>query len=266
MSGLVAERRTNNKTNQIQVTATFYPLGEFAKQIGGNFVEVTTLTPPGVEPHDFEPTPQDLEKVYKSKVFIYNGAGFEPWVNRILPDLKTNGVIAVNASTGIDIKNNDPHVWLDPILAKIEMGNISQGLMNFIPTNAQKPLIQLDELNKEFEAGLKNCQIRQFVTSHQAFRYLAARYNLEEKEISGLTPDEEPSPKKMAELSSFIKDNKIKYIFFEKLVSPKLADTLAKETGSKTLVLDPIEGFDGKDYISVQRQNLLNLRQALICN
>lgn len=280
------ELRVQN--DKIQVAASFYPLSEFAKAVGGDKINVMNLTPAGSEPHDFDPSPRDLASLQNSKVFIYNGAGFEPWVERILPDIQKSGVFVVDSTSGVDLlaaseeeeKDSlyDPHVWLDPVLAMAQVDNIYTGLIKADPENKdyyEKNIsdykARLEELDREFESGLANCQSRDVVVSHNAYAYLAKRYNFNIVPISGLSPDEEPSPQKMADIVKFAKVNNVNYIFFETLVSPRLSETIAKEIGAETLVLNPIEGLteeeivQGLDYISVSMQNLNNLRLALNC-
>jgi zinc transport system substrate-binding protein len=278
----VSQRSALNTTGKIQVTTSFYPLAEFTQHVGGNDVDVYNLTPPGAEPHDFEPTPQDLVKIQNSKLLIYNGAGLDLWVNKLSDDTKKN-LILVNASKTILLlsssgNSQDPHVWLDPLLAKQQVGNIKAALVEVDPDNsnyyelsAKSYSDQLDLLDAEFRKGLANCQSRDIVTSHNAFQYLGKRYNLNILSISGLSPDEEPSPKKLAEVTQFVKKNKVKYIFFETLVSPKLSQTITQETGAQAITFNPLEGLTteelahGKNYISVQRDNLTALRTALNC-
>ena len=133
-------------------------------------------------------------------------------------------------------------------------------------------MAQLDQLDRDFQAGLHSCTTRTLITSHDAFGYLARRYNLHIVSIAGISPDEEPSAAKLAELSKLIRDQQLHYIFFESLVSPRLADTIATETGARTLVFDPIEGLtneaqkQGKNYLAIQRENLHNLQTALACH
>ena len=287
--------------SKIQVTASFFPMAEFAKQIGGDKVKVINLTPAGVEPHDFEPTPQDIVTIQKSQLFIYNGAGFEAWVKKVLPDLKDSQTVIVDSSKGVDLLSGlkdadeykyearnkgghstkllyDPHIWLNPVLAQQQVDNILAGLIKADPKN--KPYFEanaaaykqkLSDLDQEFKAGLTNCQNRTVITSHNAFGYLAKRYNLDVLPISGLSPDEEPSPKRLAEIADFSKANNIKYIFFETLVSPRLSQTIASEVGAQTLVFNPLEGLTdkeiaaGEDYLSIQKENLVNLKIAMNC-
>jgi len=288
--GLIATLALNKHqttSTKLAITGSFYPLYEFAKNVGGDKVTVTDVTPAGSEPHDYEPTPQQLAEVQKSAVFIYNGATLEPWVEKFLAGYK--GTV-IKASAGIDLKQgqdeegnsspaiHDPHFWLDPILAQKIVDNIESGLAKADPADktyfadhAAAYKSELALLDKDFTNGLAVCQSRSIITSHAAFGYLAMRYNINVASIAGVSPDEEPSAAKLAELTRLIREKNIKYVFFESLVSPRLADTLANETGAKTAVFDPIEGISdedqkqGKDYLSVQRENLAALRTALSC-
>lgn len=278
-----ASIKDNNKTT---VAASFYPMAEFARQVGGEKVSVTTLTGPGVEPHDYDPRPQDISRLYRSDMFVYNGAGLEHWADRIKDEATRHGVEVVRASDGIELLPStsdasspaDPHIWLDPVRAQQQVRHIADGLRQVDPDNAayyqaraQDYIAKLHALDAAFRSGLTECATRDLVTSHQAFGYVAKRYNLNLTSISGLSPDNEPSPQKLAEVAQFVKDNHVRYIFFETLVSPKLADTIARETGAKTLVFNPIEGLtdkemqQGKNYLSLQEENLQNLRLALNC-
>ncbi|HUC89244.1 MAG TPA: zinc ABC transporter substrate-binding protein [Patescibacteria group bacterium] len=273
---MISQNNTSIKDNgKLKVAASYYPLYDFAKNIGGNKISVINMTPPGAEPHDFEPSPKALADASKSAVFIYNGGNLEPWTKGYLQDYKHT---AIKASTGIALQAQDPHFWLDPVLAKQVVINIRDGLIKADPANsvyytynAADYIVKLAQLDQDYRNGLATCQTRTIITSHQAFSYLAKRYNLDVMAIAGISTDEEPSAAKLAELSQAVRADNIKYIFFESLASPKLADTIAKETGAKTLVFDPIEGLtneaqkQGQDYISVQRQNLANLRTALAC-
>ncbi|MCL4473276.1 MAG: metal ABC transporter substrate-binding protein [Actinobacteria bacterium] len=284
---------TPSAADKVRVTASFYPMAEFARQVGGDKVEVSTLISPGVEPHDYDPTPQDIAGVHKSRLFIYNGAGLEPWADKIGGELAAGGVVVVNASDGLDLLTKDggedggspggnatfdPHVWLDPVMAGREVDNIKAGLIEADPqnqdyyeNNANAYKQQLAGLDGAFRGGLADCGRRDIVTSHQAFKYLAARYGLDVMSISGLSPDEEPSPQKLAEVAQFARDHNVHYIFFETLTSPKLSETIASEVGAQTLVFNPLEGLtkeqisQGMDYLSVQRDNIASLRTALEC-
>ncbi len=283
-----ANTTTNTKNSKVSVTASFYPLYNFAQEVGGNKVQVTNITPAGAEPHDYEPSPRQLINAQASQVFIYDGGTIEPWISKFLPDYHH---IVVKASNGIDLQTGqnengaasaniqDPHFWLDPVLAQQIVSNTKNGLIKAKPSDrkyfeahAKAYNSQLAKLDKEYLTGLSNCKIHTIITSHAAFGYLAKRYNFKALPIAGISPDQEPSPAKLAQLSRLVKSKKIKYIFFETLTSPRLADTIAKETGAQTIVFDPIEGLSeaaqkqGQDYLSVQRENLANLETALSCH
>lgn len=279
--------RKNNHaatTDSVSVSASFYPLYDFARNVGGSHVAVTNITPAGAEPHDYEPSAQDLVRAQKSDVFIYNGGHMEPWTDKFVKEYQQ---VAVKASNDITLHTatldgesdvKDPHFWLDPVLAQQIVRNIRDGLIKADPThaadytkNAAAYITKLQALDHQFTTGLQSCQLHTIITSHEAFGYVAARYHFTAQAIAGLSPDSEPSAAKMAELTQLARQQNIHYIFFESLVSPRLADTIAQEVGAKTLVFDPLEGLtdeaqkQGQNYLSVQQQNLAALRTALAC-
>lgn len=286
---LVRWQQSSIKTssaNKLIITTSFYPLYFFTSQIGGDQVEIINITPAGAEPHDYEPTPQDLTRIENSQLLVLNGRGLEIWGNKAKENLKDKPITIVEVEA--DLMNQeideesktvqDPHVWLAPPLAKKEAQKIAEALIkvdsthkNTYTENTSKLMIQLDELDTKYKQGLTNCQQKDFVTSHAAFGYLAKTYSLNQVSISGLSPDEEPSPQKLAEVAEFAKAHQISYIFFESLVSPKFSQTIAKEVGAKTLVLNPLEGLTpeeinaGATYFTVMKENLVNLRTALQC-
>ena len=269
----------------LRVVATIYPLKYFAAQVGGEQAQVTGLVPGGVEPHDWEPAPRDLATVEKAGVFIFNGAGFEPWVDRMLDTLKPERTIVVNATEGLSLlasgetaSGRDPHVWLDPLRAQQQASIIRDALVRADPkhedlyrANAQKLAQRLDELHRHLEAGLSQCQRRDIIVAHDAFRYLGDRYNVRVHPIAGVSPDVEPSPSQLAALVKEARAQGATYIFFETLVNPALARTIAQEVGAETLVLNPLEGLTkeqaaaGEDYFTIMEQNLKNLQKALGC-
>lgn len=278
------------ESGKLKVAATIYPVYEFVKQVGGDKVEVFMLVPPGAEPHDWEPTAKDLIKVKSAKVLIYQGGGLEP-VEKLLAKDVLGDTVAVEAGKGLihrpeehakeeqhehGHEHADTHVWLDPQLAQQEVDTIAAALVavdtanaDYYKKNAAAYKQQLKELNEEYTKTLSAVSRKEIVTSHEAFGYLAKRYGLEQVGIMGLSPDAEPTPEKMAEVAKFCKEHQVKYIFFETLASPKLSQTLAKETGAGLLVLNPIENLteeevkQGKNYISLMKENLANLEKAL---
>lgn len=281
------------ETNQaIGVTTTFYPLAEFARAVGSDLVQVTALTPPGAEPHEYEPTAQDLIKIRNSQLFIINGSGLDAWGEKIAPDVVSHGTTVINMADDVqrmESQNNeevasaqknqwDPHYWLNPIIASQEVDAIAGALAHIDPTNkniylanAKKYNDELSQLDQDYQTGLKNCASRTVVTTHAAFGYLAKQYNLQTIAVAGLSPNAEPTPQHLVAISQTMKNQNIQYIFFETLASPRLAQIIAQETGAQTLVFNPIEGLtkeeqaQGKNYLAIMRDNLHNLRIALSC-
>src|SRR5581483_10664212 len=265
----------NEPSNKIdgkpRVTTSVYPMYFLTSRITGGKIDVINITPAGAEPHDYQLTPSDIIKIRTSKLLVLNGS-IEPWSGKIIDDLKNKNVQII--AVGEDyIKNGDPHVWLSPRLAKFEAQKIASAIEQIDPANRvfyeenlQKLESELDNLDQSYRRDLRVCATRRFVTSHQAFTYLANEYGLQQISIEGLSPDEEPSLSKIAELANLIRKDKIKYVFFESLVSPKLAQTLANEAQAETLVLDPIEGIKdedlrrGIDYLTLMNNKLQNLR------
>ncbi len=283
---LISSKGSINEKSKLRVTASFYPLYYFATQIAGDKAEVINIVPAGVEPHDYEPTARDIARIESSDLLILNGGNLEAWGDKIKNEL--NGQHTIIVIAGEDMVDRqllkegrtieDPHVWLSPHLAKKEVEKIVQGFIqadpanaSFYQSNAQSLKNKLDALDKEYREGLYSCVSRDIVTSHAAFGYLAHQYHLNQIAIAGVSPDEEPNTRKLAEISDLVKARGIKVIFFESLISPKLSETIASETGAKTLVLDPIEGISkndlkaGKNYFTQMEANLRNLRIALQC-
>lgn len=258
------------------VAVSFYPLYDFTKNIGKERVNLTVIIPFSVEPHDWEPSPRDVLKIMNADLFIYNSAGLDNWAERLIKDAKNKGLITINMYKSIGAKGEDPHIWLDPVLVKAQLKVIKDALIkidpknkSFYETNYKIYLRKIEELDREIKTTLVRCKKKIFVTSHNAFSRFAERYGLKQIPITGLTPESEPNPKDLVEIVEIVKRYKIKYIFTEPLISPKIAQSISKETGTKILVLDPIEGLSesdikaGKDYISKMRENLENLKIAL---
>ena len=259
---------------------SFYTMYDFAQKIGGEKVEITNMVPSGTEPHDWEPSAIDIRNMEDADVFIYNGAGMEHWAEDILKSLDNSELVTVEASEGVELiregKENDPHVWLDPENAKIEMEHIKDAFIEADKDNAEyynenyeTYSSQLDGLNQEFEEALSQATNKDIIVAHKAFGYLCKAYGLNQIAIEGLMPDSEPDPARMEEIIQLAKKKKINTIFFEELVSPKVANTIAKEIGAKTEVLNPLEGLSeeqmdaGEDYFSVMRTNLKQIKKAL---
>jgi zinc transport system substrate-binding protein len=275
---------------KIQVVSTFYPLGEFARQVGGDDASVSVIVPAGVEPHEYEPTPQDIASIYTADVLIANGAGIDAWATKIRPDLESKGVrvIVMSQVLGFDEDMSsaeygenegvDPHFWLDPTLAEKEVANIKDVFISIdiknqgvYTENAMAYADKLRDLDRSYREGTAGCKNATIMTSHNALHYLAERYGFEALSIVGFSPESEPSTRQLADLAMLARQKNIRYIFFETLVSPRLAQVLADEIGAKTLVFNPLEGLTDdevnqkKNYISVMYENLNNLKLAMDC-
>lgn len=266
--------------NQISVVASFYPLEYFAEEIGGEKVNVLNLTPAGAEPHDYEPTTTDIGRINESNLLLVNGAGFETWTQKFTDKNMLSVADAIHtASISINGKSvKDPHVWLDPVMAQEIVKKITDSLVSLSPKNEQyfrdrslTLLTRLQSLHEEYKQQLAQCSTHTVVTSHAAFGYLSQEYGFTQISLTGLTPDEEPTPQRIAEVASLVRENNVQYVFFESLVSPRLAQTIAQETGAQILPFNPIEGLtpqqaqNGDTYFSLAEQNLMNLRTALSC-
>lgn len=287
-------QRDHQSPQAAEVVASFYPLAEFSSQVIGED-QVMSIVPMGVEPHDYEPTAQDIIRVSNAKLLVYNGNGFEPWIEDFLATEEGGSLKALNVSQYIDSLEHhddrhdedehehgpnelDPHFWLDPLNAIKIINSIAAELKIIYPEksaqideNLAKYVSELSALHSEYQLGLSSCGQDTIIVSHNAFSYLANRYDFEIISIAGISPESEPSAQKLAEISRIANQKEIRYIFFETLVSPKLSDTIATEIGAETLVLNPLENLtkqeqlQGEDYLSIMRKNLFNLRIALEC-
>jgi len=279
-------KKENSESKKIKIAVTIYPLEYLVSSIGGDRVNVDTIVPAGVEPHDFEPTARDLSRVMESDVLVVVGGKFDSWINGLIPDMQKKGIELIDATDILSASGSvlekdgqiDPHVWLSPSNMKQIAQKIDSVLMTRDPVGRDQYEIRFDRLQNDlnlldqaYRSGLEDCQRRQFITSHAAFSYLAKDYGLEQLPIAGLEPEAEPTSRQLAELAKQAKEGGINYIFFEEMVSPKLAETLANEVGAATLVLNPLESLSprdksvGNNYYSEMINNLSNLRLALEC-
>lgn len=319
--------------DKVNVITTFYPIYEFAKEIGGEDANVMNLLPTGVEPHDWTPKSQDILSTSKAQLFLYNGAGLEGWVPSFLKGLnKDSEVKPIEVSQGIELIDSegddghnhgaaadehaheheheadghahedeheheadghaheddhaddghnhshhvDPHTWVSPKSALIMAENIKNSLVEVDPAHQEgyeqrfealkEKLIKLDE---DFQTALSGLPKKDIVVSHQAFGYLARDYGLTQHSIMGLSPDAEPRAQDIVNLANIVREKEIRYVFFEELVSDKIAKMLASEAGVDTLVLNPVEGLtkeqaeSGENYFTLMEKNLQNLKKAL---
>lgn len=274
------------------VMAAFYPLQWISQQVGGADVSVTGLTKPGTEPHDLELTARQVADIQDSTLVVYI-KGVQPAVDEAVDghasDSAFDAATAISTlpATGADEGHGeqghgddhadvsyDPHIWLDPSRFATVATRLGDQLAKADPAHAAAykqraatTAAALTTLDGEYRKGLATCTGRAIVTSHAAFGYLANRYGLEQISVSGIDPETEPSPTRLAEVANVAKQKNVTTIFTEELVSPKVAEILAKEVGAKTAVLNPIESAPGDgDYLSAARRNLETLRTALGCS
>jgi zinc transport system substrate-binding protein len=256
------------------VVAAFYPLAFVAEELGGVRIDVENLTPPGSEPHDIELTPGDVARIQRADVVLYLSHGFQPAVEQAVAGARGKRIDALagtvlRRSVGDESDKADPHVWLDPVLFARLVRRIGSTLG--YSSRASALFRRLLALDGEYRSGLARCARRDFVTSHAAFGYLAARYHLHQIAITGIDPESEPSPSRLSLLIDLVRRERVTTVFFERLVSPRLAQTVARDAHARAAVLDPIEGLtpaeqeQGDDYFSLMRQNLRQLRRALGC-
>lgn len=270
----------------LSVVAAFYPVQEAAERIGGSLVDVINLTPPGVEPHDLELSPDQVEAIATADVVLYLGGGFQPAIEDalgdaegitidLLEDMPTVGP-PEGSDDGLAV---DPHLWLDPVLYGEMVETVRAALAGAVPgdastfrTNEHAFTREISQLADEYATGLADCERSVIVTNHAAFGYLATEYGLTQEAITGSAPDAEPSAQRLAELEQLVEQEGVTTIFTEDLVSPKVAETLADEAGVRTAVLHTVEGLTeeeaaaGDDYGSQMRENLDVLREALDCS
>jgi len=271
------------KTNEskLQVISSFYPLHEFSQRVGQEKVESKLLVPVGIEPHDWEPTIKDVQQMQKSDLIIINGIGFEKWVDK-LNEMNYQGVI-VDTSIGITknlnkessnheniVGTNDPHIWLNPVFAKIQVKNIANAFSNSDPENqqyyqenAKNYIHELDLLDLKIRNELSSCN-HDFISFHNAFSYFADEYNLTQHTIiPSYAPHVEPTAKTLENVINKARELNLKVIFTEETADPKTSQVIANEIGGKVLVLSPLEIGDNETYISKMNKNLNNLKEAL---
>lgn len=273
--------KKENDSGKVKVLASFFPMYDFAQKIGGDQAEVINMVPAGTEPHDWEPSTTDIQNLEEADLFVYSGGGMEHWAEDVLASLENDDLVVVEASAPVEkLKINgkaiDPHVWLDPMNAKQELEAIKEGFVMADPEhkvyyeeNYETYANRLDELDQKFEETLSACSKKEIVVYHEAFGYLCDAYGLKQVGITGISPEEEPSPKQMEKVIDFILKNDVSTVFFEELESSKVADIIAEETGAQAAVLSPIEGpgkkekANGEDYFSAMEKNLEALKKAL---
>lgn len=249
--------------NDRTVVASFYPLAFAARQIGDPGIDVRNLTPPGVEPHDLELSGSDIRAIAGADLVLYLGEDFQPAIEDAIVSTSAHAVDL------LDGHGVDPHVWLDPVRYAAIAARIGEELDR--RPEAERFAVKVRALDREFRRGLAQCERREIVTSHSAFGHLAERYGLKQVAITGISPEAEPTPRELESVVRQVREVNATTVFFETLISPRLAETVAREVGATTAVLDPLEGLTEEEiaadenYFSVMRENLAALRKALEC-
>lgn len=276
---------------KLKVITTLFPLYDFAKTIGGQKAEVVLLLPPGVEPHSFEPKPGDILKIHEADLFIYTGKFMEPWVEDILKGIQRQSLLVVDSSKGVALIETtrerhgrksgvDPHIWLDFSNAQIMVDNILDGIVKKDPANtafyqksAEEYKTKLRELDKRFKDLFATCKKNVFIHGgHFTFAYFAERNHLKYlSAYKGFSPDAEPTPRNMVELSKKLKQYGVTHVYYEELITPRIAETIAQETGATLLMLHAAHNIAREDlekgvtFLSLMERNMQNLRIGLQC-
>ncbi len=295
-SGEAADLKPPAKA-KIPVTASILPLGDFCQRIGGEQVEVQVLVPPGASPHVFEPSPTAVAQAMKAKVFVYIGAGLDPWAERLVKAQKSHRQAVVEAVSGIPLirevnepkneaqaakepgdaghhhhEGGNPHVWLDPVLAQDICRRIAQALIQVDPAhkkayqeNLERYLSQLEELDQDIRKRVAGFRQKEYVCFHPAYTYFSRRYGLKEVGVIEAAPGREPSPGHLQRIIAAIKGYGVQAVFAEPQLNPRVAEVIAREAGVKVLLLDPLGGRPpyGSDYLKLMRHNVAVLAQAL---
>ncbi len=276
---LNGQKEFQNK-DKLAIVTTIYPMYDFATNIAGDKADIINLVPAGTEPHDFELSTGDMKLLEKADLFIYNGAGMENFVDKMLSAVSNKNLVVVEAAVDVDTiesdQRTDPHTWLSIQNAIVEAETIKDALVGLDSQNAdyyEENYVfykeKLEELATTYEKELTNLSNETIVVAHQAFGYLCAEYGLKQEAVEGLNAESEPDSARMKEIIDFCKEKDIKVIFFEELVSPKVAQTIADEVGVATDILNPIEGLTAEqeeanmDYIGLMKENLEALKRAL---
>lgn len=279
-SGHSLEFPDTMKNQKIVALVSFFPLYDFTKEIGKDRVDVSLIIPAGVEPHDWEPSIQDIQQIQQADIIIVNGVGFENWLKSI--EKLNLELDIIDSSIGVNIIKDivddqesplgDPHIWLNPNLAKIQVKNIANGLIKSDPDNSQyyndnyeSYIKKLDALDLKIRNELSNCK-KDFVAFHNAFTYFASEYGLNQHSITSTDPHDEPTSKTLEQIINLSKEMKVQIIFSEEGVDKRTSEVIANEVGGKVLILSPLEISEtNTSYIEKMEANLDNLKEAL-CN
>lgn len=263
--------KTSEKEDGFTIYTSFYGMSNLAKMIAGEKATVKVLIPEGVEAHDWEPGTGDMISLNDADVFIYNGMGMEPWVDSILNAVDNSNVNIVKASEGIEKNEGDPHVWLNPQNALIEMENIASALIkadsknkDYYLKNLENVRLKINELDNSFKGVTDTISDKEIIVTHGAFGYLCAAYGLKQYEIEGINGESDPSTATIREIIDYMNNNNKKALFYISSEDDKVAKTISNETGAKIYSLHTFEsGCDNKDYFEIMNENLQTIKKAL---
>ena len=276
-----------NTGGKLSVVASFYPMYDFAKNVGGDRVHVMSLIPAGVEPHNFEPTPSDIVALSTARVFILNGVVEDSWAPKLLEGIDNPNLVIADASAGVqlissqdaDEPGKDPHIWLNPVDAKKQVFNIRDALVKADPAgkdyyeaNAKAYAAKLDALDAQFRTTMATCKNKDIIITHATLAYFCKEYGCNQVPVEGVNAEGEPTPAVVAAIVKQAKEKGIKVVFVEKLYSPRVAQTIADEIGGKVAVFNTAHGLTleeqqrGDDYLSQQQENVETIKANLDCS
>jgi zinc transport system substrate-binding protein len=285
-SGCVSQGAQANESAKLKVVASFYPLYDFAKNVGGDRADVSILIPAGVEPHNFEPAPSDIMLLSEADIFILNGAGLEHWAPNLIEGVGNRKLLVVDTSDGIallnsqdlDVSGSDPHIWLDPLYASKQVEAIKNAFIEADPAgrahyeaNAAAYEAKLGALDAEFRALLPSCRKKDILITHATLAYFCQEYGCRQIPIEGVSEEGEPSPAELATIVDQARERNVTTVYFESMISPRSAQAIAGEINGKVLVFNSVHGItadeeaQGKDYLSLMKENLQAISEGLDC-
>jgi len=274
------------ESGKLKVVASFYPMYDFTKNVGGDRIEVRSLIPTGVEPHEYEPTPQDIKDLNSANILVLNGVIESSWAPQLLEGINNKNLIVVDTSKDIqlvgsmdaDEPGNDPHIWLDPVLAKKQVIAIRDALIQADPEgkeyyekNAQDYISKLDTLDSEFRSTFETCQKKDVLITHATLAYFCKEYGCNQIPVEGVNAEGDPSPAVLAEIIKQAKEKNITTVFVENLMNPKSAKTIAEEINGKAVVFNSVHGLTseeeakGENYLSQMQENVNIIKESLEC-
>ena len=285
-----APTQSSPQSPQIKVVTTFLPMYWFTKAVAGDLAQVEVLVPPGTEVHEYQTKPKDVQAIAQADVLVKNGLGLEEFLQATVKNAQNAKLKEIEASNGIqplqqvspvvetgnkanhdhDHKTGNPHVWLDPILAIKQVENIRDGLIAADPinkasyqANAGVYIQQLQELDRQFKQGLTKYPNCTFVTFHDAYPYLANRYQLKQVAVVEL-PEDQLSPADVEKTIATVKKYKVKALFGEPGVNNKLLTSLSRDLNLTLHPLDSLENgpLDPQHYFQSMKTNLQTLESA----